>query len=435
MSQQISGYVTKDEHYTHEAVTSGSFHDLVAGVLDCANVTAKELIVNNLNIIGTCVGCGSGSVPAGGMTWVNAPDDVTSDPTVQLNPLGTDYQVPCALIFPTDSVSSSGTRLTFDGSNGALRAGSVGGTEWDSVAINSVAFGLTNSVPTGCKQSAILAGQLHTITDFTNSCIVGGGVNSITGATNDSAFIGAGTTNRVLSDNGGIICGNKNTTSGTNSIICCGASNTIANSNSAVVCGSSTNLTGQDSAVLSSTGNSNLYQDQSSIIVGSANTIFNANSSIIAGSNNFVYQPNASILSGLSIFNSAIPDDSAIMGNCYHVGGTSQHCGSITGSVSVNTSDYIILVDSTNGDATLTLPQTVTAGQEFIVKKLVPDNNVTLDAGGFIDDNLIIPVDTSAPSRTYVMGSTKRASVRLVYSRESGGTLIWDVIMATTGTV
>lgn len=442
-SNPIIGAPPKDQFYNRQSVQAGSFQALTVGNLDASIAAVDNLTVNNLVVLDSCDGCSNlllsrtrYGAPGDEFTWINTPD--ANDPllpTVQLNPLATDYNVSSTLIFPANSSQGTGTRLTFDATSGAFRAGTVNGDKWDSVGNNSVAFGLENSVPTGSVNSSILGGQLNTIANFTNSTIAGGSSNTMTGAAaKDSSFIGAGFTNTIAGEQSGIVCGALNFTAGDNSVICGGTDNFVYGNSSGVVCGHS-NIVGADvtdSAVLCGYQNSITGTvSASAIVAGFDNVVYANNSCIVAGNSNTIESSatNSSILSGSKI--TATFGDMAYMTNAAHLGGTVQKIRNISSSTDVQITDFILLADSTAGNCTLTLTSTI-SGQEYIVKKVVTANNVIIDAGV---GNTIIPVNAGDGARTYTLPAASRAAVHFVLSSAQGITpYVWNVIMSVTGT-
>ncbi len=169
--------------------------------------------------------------------WEYAADTNTLHSSVALSPAFPGAVIPSDLVFPGVSTEASGITLIFDASNGAFRAGQVGGAQWTQAnrGANSAAFGLNNTA--SGQGSFIGAGSGNTLDSSTLTCaIAGGGSNAMTAAVTTS-FIGGGANNAVQgpgSLGGGSLLssiiggGNGNTALDSYGVIGGGLSNSIA---------------------------------------------------------------------------------------------------------------------------------------------------------------------------------------------------------------
>lgn len=125
-----------------------------------------------------------------------------------------------------DGVAGHDTRLLFEKSTGAFRAGTVTGTQWDSRGANSVAFGGNttvagdyglssgqgHSIGSGATHAVAIGGINHSVSNSVYSGIISGNANTISGGGDQSVIIG-GSSNDITgtSDNNAIISGANNT--------------------------------------------------------------------------------------------------------------------------------------------------------------------------------------------------------------------------------
>lgn len=215
------------------------------------------------DLAGTTLACVQ-ALAAGGSGGSAVWEWVAGSGTTLLTPLASGGDPTGTLVFPRNTATTgAGTRISFSGQDGSLRAGSVTGSQWDAPGPASVAFGLNNSalsarsaavagsgnavdlnspdsgilcgtanlVLTGCSASAVVCGNDNQLSGSGACCaIVAGGSNRVSGASD--SCVGAGTGNRIES---------LNTTPATLCAIAGGASNVIAGCPAAFVGGGSSN--------------------------------------------------------------------------------------------------------------------------------------------------------------------------------------------------
>jgi hypothetical protein len=126
--------------------------------------------------------------------------------------------------------TGAGRRLMWIPSEGAFRAGTVTGSQWDFISTNSFASGLDNELGPVANQSFIAGGQTNFISSE-NAFIGAGSENS---ALAPKSFIGGGTMNLVSSANSFIGGGEKDTVSGDWSFIGGGQYNKVISANAFV---------------------------------------------------------------------------------------------------------------------------------------------------------------------------------------------------------
>lgn len=167
----------------------------------------------------------------------------------------------------TLSTGGAGTRLIWYPKKASLRAGTVTGTEWDDVNIqsNSFAFGLNNLVSTDF--SVVGGGELNQAVGTGSAVVVGGGLNNI--ASVERCGIGGGRNNTCSWNRGTVGGGFSNTASSTNATVCGGQSNR-GQAGYAAIIGGDNNIGGSTLTVISG-GQSNTTSGTYTTISGGAN--------------------------------------------------------------------------------------------------------------------------------------------------------------------
>jgi hypothetical protein len=252
-------------------------HSIEARCIDADCGEFKTLTVDGVPVTG-------GGVPA---PFISLEDTVTpANFIVQQNVAAGGSFIPEALVVgATSADGNDGTnsvRLIFDpsadtGCNGALRAGSATGTQWNVAnrGDTSVAFGLNNTAT--APRSSVLGGQTNTIacangTANRNSVIGGGLSNSMTGVDTNaraSNVIGGGTSNAIENADTCVIGGGN-----TNAITRFGTPTASFLSNCAILGGNGNSIYN---------GSSSSEVASSSIVGGSGNTILDDVASVICG--------------------------------------------------------------------------------------------------------------------------------------------------------
>lgn len=220
----------------------------------------RKYIQSESNLYENTVCCqtGPGPAPPPPFTdihiWRYAADPATAQNTVQLEILNPVYDPTADLLFPTTTAEGAGTRLFFDTSKGAYRAGTVTGAQWNDAnrGVGSVAMGV-NSTASGA-QSVVSGGEFNTASGIDSfvgggnsntanaleAIVVGGESNTASG---DYSFIGGGESNQATGIRSTIGGGNGNLASGVRSTIGGGAVS-IASGVSSTVGGGEANNSG-----------------------------------------------------------------------------------------------------------------------------------------------------------------------------------------------
>lgn len=246
-----------------------------------------------------------------------------------------------------DGYSSHATRLYFDKSKGAFRAGTATDTQWDAsyVGNNSIATGNDNTA-TG-NNSAVIGGEGN-ITESLDSVILGGIGNTIDDSSRGSAIIGGLT---YIPPHGGaatITTGLNSIDTSTSSVIIAAKSSIITNSdytaqtggiNNTITSadysfsggGSGNSITTASASSLIGGGTNSLTGDYSVIAGGATNEINVANySAIISGYSNEIISTTYSIIMGGNN-NSISAQSAAIVGGTGHTAAANATSSAIVG--------------------------------------------------------------------------------------------------------
>lgn len=203
-------------------------------------------------------------------------------------------------VFGSAQLNDSGltvhdSRMFFDKSKGAFRAGTVNGTEWDALSrgSDSVAFGKNNTA--SGVQSVIGGGQANTASGL-NSVISGGITNTASGI---ESFVGGGDTNAASNTNAAVAGGLSNTASNIESFVGGGASNTASERASVVAGGNNNTASGIESFI--GGGDTNLASNTNAgVASGISNTASNLEAFVGGGASNTASGRASGILAGTS---------------------------------------------------------------------------------------------------------------------------------------
>ena len=187
-----------------------------------------------------------------------------------------------------NGITTNDNRMFFDKSKGAIRAGSVGSTQWDdaSVGVNSVAFGFNTTAAGG--NSVVGGGQSNTSSGL--FATVGGG--QFNSANNINATVGGGSNNNASATSSTVGGGNDNTASGIFATVGGGSTN-LATGNNSTIGGGATNTAAGDQSTIGGGDNNTATADFSTVVGGRGNdatvtaidaTIGGGNSNTASGS-------------------------------------------------------------------------------------------------------------------------------------------------------
>lgn len=257
----------------------GAINKLVA----CEVVADKGLfgeinaIVGNFDIVNATT---INTTTLGGHVWEYAPDSVSGVSTVQLNPAFLGAIIPSAWTFPFSTQEGASTRFGFDYAKGAIRAGTVTGTQWDNVfrGIGSVGFGIDT---TASGIESVVSGGINNTASGGQSTVGGGQSNT---ANNTFATVGGGAANVASGINSTIAGGQNNNASGIQSTIGGGATNTAGDQSSTIAGGFTNNIfIGGTFATIGGGENNTASANDATIGGGSANTASGTQSTIGGG--------------------------------------------------------------------------------------------------------------------------------------------------------
>ena len=187
------------------------------------------------------------------------------------------------------------SRMFFDKSKGAFRAGSVTFLEWDNVniGVNSVAFGNAN---TASGVESTVGGGSNNIADTIAATVGGGSANTGSGM---GSTIGGGSENTASGLGSAIGGGSENTGSGIGSTIGGGSENTASGIGSNTGGGQRDTASADFSTV--SGGSDNIASGMGSTIGGGlANTASGIESTIAGGYDNTASGSNSAVLGGIN---------------------------------------------------------------------------------------------------------------------------------------
>lgn len=202
-----------------------------------------------------------------------------------------------------NSTSAKASRVTFDKSKSAFRAGFTTSTQWNDAnrGLASVAFGYDNSA--AANYSAAIGGRLNTASG-SQSSVVSGNSNISSG---ESSIVGSGVDNQARAQDSSILSGSENIIEqlASRSSIVSGSDNLISIGSSSSIIGAGVNnrirISTSSSAIVSGLNNSvgdGLTPTLQSFLGGGFTNVTVGNQSVLVGGNSNILNGNASVIVG-----------------------------------------------------------------------------------------------------------------------------------------
>ena len=278
--------------------------------------------------IGT-MGTAGPTGPTGPTFWVRQASTISGRQSVRYNTANT-TDTDNTVAGP-QSLEGAATKMFFDPTDGAFRAGIVNGTQWDytNLGTRSLAFGENNTV--SGANSAAIGGSSHSIAQTSSDSFIGSGNTNLI-ANNGSNGIVAGSNNSIT---GGIcaICAGNNNVINQNcdtSAIASGINNTLQNTltDCFIGAGTSNSVNGGVTAITQSCvcgGSTNIATGSRAVVVGGSNNTASGLSSFVgAGSGNVASGQNSAVGGGTN--NQATGVRSCVIGGSGNLASGTNSC-------------------------------------------------------------------------------------------------------------